>query len=326
MRRRDVLFGLAGAGLCGARARGQSAGKMYLIGRLDAAPSADAERLTAPLFPELAKLGFIEGRDFTLDRRSAEGELDRLPRLAAEIVARKPDLLFAFSTPGAAALKAATSTIPIVFCYVNDPVAVGFAQSLAHPGGNLTGLSNSSLEIAGKRIELLKEAVPAIRRIAIWYNPDTASDPFELRALQGAATALGLESHAVPARSSAEFEKAVQLTREWSADGISLTANAAAFTNRRLIVELIAGLKVPAIHWNAEFVEIGGLMAYAANFPDLARRAAHYGAKILRGAKPADLPIEQPAVFDFVINLRTAQSLGLTLPQSLLLRADRVLE
>ena len=223
-------------------------------------------------------------------------------------------------------MKAATSTIPIVFCYVNDPVAVGFAQSLAHPGGNLTGLSNSSLEIAGKRIELLKEAVPAIRRVAVWYNPETASDPIELHALQSAAMALGLESHAVPARTPAEFEKAGVLTREWSADGISLTANAAAFTNRRLIVELIAGLKLPAIHWNAEFVEIGGLMSYAANFPDLARRAAHYAAKILRGAKPADLPVEQPAVFDLVVNLRAAQSLGLTLPQSLLLRADRVLE
>jgi putative ABC transport system substrate-binding protein len=326
MRRRETLIGLAGALLMPRPSRAQSGGKMYRIGHLDAAPRADMDRLIAPFYPELAKLGFVEGRDFTLDRRTADGQLDRLPRLAAEIVAGKPDLIFAPPAPATAAAKAATSTIPIVFCFVNDPVGLGLVKTLAKPGGNLTGFSNSSVDVAGKRLQLLKEAVPAIRRLAAWFNPETANDPFELRALEEAAGALGLELQAFPAGTPTDFEKAAQLTKEWSADAVCSTPNPAAFTNRRLIIDLIAVLKMPAIYWNAEFVEAGGLMSYAADFQDIARRAAHYAAKILQGARPADLPVEQPSVFELVVNLRTARSLGLALQQPFLLRADRVLE
>jgi ABC-type uncharacterized transport system substrate-binding protein len=326
MRRREIVLGLAGALLICRRAYAQTPGKMYRIGHLDAAPIPDIDRLIAPFYPELAKLGFVEGRQFALDRRSAEGKLDRLPALAAEIVAGKPDLIFAPPAPAAAAAKAATSTVPILFCFVNDPVALGFAKTLAKPGANLTGLSNSSVEVAGKRLQLLKEAVPTIRRVAVWHNPDTANDPFELHALKDAAGALSLDLRAFPGRDPAEFENAALATREWAADGIGITANATAFSNRRLIVELIAGLKLPAIHWSGEFVEAGGLMSYAADFQDIARRAAGYAAKILRGIPAAELPIEQPNVFELVVNLRTARALGLTIPQSFLLRADRVLE
>jgi putative ABC transport system substrate-binding protein len=326
MRRREILTGVAAGLLMPGLTRAQTGGRMYRIGHLDAAPRADIDRLLAPFYPELAKLGFVEGREFTLDRRSADGQLARLPKLAAEIVAGKPDLIFAPPAPAAMAAKAATSTIPILFCFVNDPVALGFAKTLGKPGANLTGLSNSSVDVAGKRLQLLKEAVPPIKRLAAWYHPDTANDPFELRALADAASALGLELRAFPAGNPVEFENAAQLTQEWSADAVCLTPNPAAFTNRRIIIELIAGLKVPAIYWNAEFPEGGGLMSYAADFQDIARRAAHYAAKILRGISPADLPIEQPNAFELVVNLRTARSLGLAMPQSFLLRADRILE
>ena len=326
MERRHLLAVIAGASLAPRWAQGQGGGRMFRIGHLDASAIADSDRLQAFFYPELAKLGFVEGKNFVLDRRSADGRLDRLPQLAAEIVAGRPDVIFAPPAPAAAAVQAATTTIPVVFCYVSDAVALGFAQSLARPGANLTGLSMNPGDLAGKRVQLLAEAVPRLKRLAIWHNPASVNDAPALRSMERAAAELALEFRSFSAPGPAELEQAAQGTGNWRADGICLTANPPFYANRLRVLHLIAQLRIPAMHSNVEFVEAGGLMSYSPNFRDVARRAAHYVGKVLQGAKPAELPIEQPTEFELIVNLNTAQSLGLAIPQPFLLRADRVIE
>ena len=276
--------------------------------------------------PTLATLGFVEGHNLIVDTRSAEGHLDRLSALATELVALKPDLIVALPAPATAAVKALTSDIPIVFAFVNDPVGLHFAASLNRPGGNLTGLSNFSVGIAGKRVELLRELLPDLRRLAIWWNPDAINDPIELAEYKRAAGVLGLEVLTIEARNRGEYEAAATQSDRWMADGLCLHIRSPKFINRRTIIDLAARLGKPAIYWNTAFVEDGGLLSYAVNFQDLARRAAIYAAKILRGAAPGELPIEQPTTFELAINTRTAKTLSITFPQSILLRADQVIE
>jgi len=276
--------------------------------------------------PTMAEQGFVEGRNLIVDTRSAEGQLDRLPALAAELVALKPDLIVALSGPATSAVKALTSDIPIVFAFVNDPIGLHFAASLNRPGGNLTGLSNFSVAIAGKRVELLREAFPDLHRLAIWWNPAAVNDPIELAEYKRAASVLGMEVLTIEAGKPSEYEAAAAQSDQWKADGLCLTSNPPAFVNRHIIIELAARLGKPMVYWNTIFVEDGGLISYAVNFQDLARRAAIYAAKILRGAAPGELPIEQPTKFELAINQRTAKTLGLVFPQSILLRADQVIE
>ena len=261
-----------------------------------------------------------------VERRYAAGNLARLPALAAEIIALQPDLIFAPEGPATAAVKALTTTIPIVFCFVNEPVALGFAQSLAHPGGNLTGMSNFSVDIAGKRVELLNELVPGLTRLATWYNPEAVNDAVELKAVEDGAAKLGMQFLAIAANKPAEYEAAAAATGEWGAHAVYLNSNPAAFANCKQIIALMAAAKLPMMYFNANFVAEGGLICYAANFPDLARRSATYAAKIFGGAKPADLPVEQPTRFELIVNLKTAKVLGITVPQMLLAQADEVIE
>ena len=305
----------------------QQQGKVWRIGILQAGVREDNDKSSGiPFLAGLAELGYVEGRNLLVETRYAEGKLERLPALAAEILAFKPDLIFAPAAPATAAVKALTSTIPIVFCFVNEPVALGFAQSLARPGGNLTGMSNFSVEIAAKRIELLKEIVPKLNRLCAWINPDAVNDAVELREVERAAARFGMQFLALKARTPPEYDEAAVAARKWGADAIYINSNPAAVVNRKQIISLIAAMKKPAIYFMTPFVEDGGLIAYAVNFPDLARRTASYADKILRGAKPGELPVEQPTRIELVINMKTAKALGITIPPSIMLRADKVIE
>jgi putative ABC transport system substrate-binding protein len=326
MQRREFLIASAGVAALARTAFAQKAGRTFRVGQLLASPAAESLRLSAPFFPTLAEQGFVEGRNLIVDTRSAEGQLDRLPALAAELVALKPDLIVALPAPAAAAVKSLTSEIPIVFAFVNDPIGLHFGASLNRPGGNLTGLSNFSSALDAKRVELLREAFPDLHRLAIWWNPSAINDPIALAEYKRAADLFGMEVLAIEARNPVEYEAAAAQTDQWKADGLCITSNPAPFNNRRLIIELAAKLGKPAIFWNTIFVEDGGLISYAVSYQDLARRAAIYAAKILRGAAPGELPIEQPTKFELAINQRTAKTLGIVFPQSILLRADVVIE
>ncbi|HEU0215451.1 MAG TPA: ABC transporter substrate-binding protein [Stellaceae bacterium] len=304
----------------------QKSERTFRIGQLHASPTSEALRLSAPFMPTLAEQGFVEGRNLIVDTRSAEGQLDRLPALAAELVALKPDLIVALPAPATAAVKALTSDIPIVFCFVNDPIGLHFAASLSRPGGNLTGLTNFSAELAPKRVELLREACPDLHRLAIWQNSTAVNDSIELAGYSRAANVYGLEVLTIDARNPGEYEAAAAQSDQWKADGLCITSNPPAFINRRIIIELAARLGKPTIYWNTIFVEDGGLISYAVDYQDIARRAALYAAKILRGAAPGELPIEQPTKFELAVNQRTAKTLGIVFPRSILFRADEVIE
>jgi len=325
VRRRFVLAAGLVAVAPWLRVQGQE--RRYRIGILH----SSKREISVPLAEEpflggLAAAGYVEGRNLEVERRSADGMIERLPALARELVGANPDLIVSPSSPATAALKATGTTIPVVFCFVTDPIAAGFAESLSRPGRNFTGLSNFSAVVAGKRIELLGELIPKLSRLSIWYNPDAVNDGIELEDAKRAAARLGIQLRMTPARSPAEFESAAAATRKSGADAIYVMGNPASLAFRKEIVGLIAGLRLPAIYSNSVFADVGGLIAYAPNFPDLARRAAAYADRILRGAKPGDLPIEQPTKIDLVINLRAAKAIGVSVPQSLVFRADRVIE
>ena len=329
MRRRDLIafIGAAAVGIRPVAALPQAPPKFVRLGILQGGKREDVESFSEePFLSEVARLGYVEGQNLALERRYADGRLDRLPALAGEIIAFRPDLIFAPPAPATAAVKALTSTIPVVFCFVNEPVALGFAQSLAHPGGNLTGMSNFSVEIAAKRIELLKELVPGMARLAAWYNPQAVSDAIEVPAVEQAAAGLGMQFLGVKANVPAEYDAAAETTRNWRAHAIYVSSNPSAYANRKQIIALVAAARLPTSYFHARFVADGGLMAYSTNFPDLAKRAAGYAVKILQGANPANLPIEQPSRLDLSINLKAARALGLTIPQSLLLRATELID
>jgi len=328
--RRRSLVALISAAVVGSwpiAALPQGSAKTFRLGILQGGTREDVQSFSEePFLSELVQLGYVEGKNLTIERRYADGRLDRLPVLAAEIIAFRPDLIFAPPAPAAAAAKQLTTTVPIVFCFVNEPVALGLAQSLAHPGGNLTGTSNFSVEIAAKRIELLRELVPGLVRLAAWYNPQAVSDAIEVPAVEKAAAGLRMEFLPVKANVPAEYDAAAEATRNWGAHAMYISSNPSAYASRKQIIALAAAMKLPTTYFHAAFVADGGLMSYATNFPDLARRAAGYAARILQGANPADLPIEQPTRIDLSINLKTARALGLVIPESLMLRATALID
>jgi putative ABC transport system substrate-binding protein len=308
-------------------AEAQSATKVARIGYLTSNLSV------SPHLPEafrqgLRDVGYIEGRNVVIEYRDAEGKPERLPALAAELVALKVDVILAVSTPQALAAKQATRTIPIVLAFVGDPVASGLVTSLARPGGNVTGLTGLGPELVGKRLELLTQAVPGVSRVAVLWQPSGLGERTEKDMLKGAdvaGRALAVRLQFVEARGPADFDRAFSdMTRARAGALTVLTSNT--FTSeRRRLVDLAAKNRLPAVYPWREFVDTGGLMSYGANVSDLFRRAATYVDKILKGTKPADLPVEQPTKFELVINLNTAKALGLTIPQSLLGRADEVI-
>jgi ABC-type uncharacterized transport system substrate-binding protein len=276
----------------------------------------------------LREHGYIPGQNLAIECRWTEGRPERASALAAELVGLKPDLIFTTNTPNVRAVKQATSTIPIVMVYVTDPVASGLVASLARPGGNVTGLTWAvGSQIVGKHLQLLKEIIPTLSRVAVLFDP--AASPYTaplLQETQAAAQALGLTLQLYEVQDPNEFEAAFAAMTKARAGALLVLGHALFFTQAGRIAELAAQSRLPAVYPYRESVEAGGLMAYAVNAPDMFHRAAAYVDKIFKGANPGDLPVEQPTKFDLLINLKTAKALGLTIPQSLVLRADEVIE
>jgi putative ABC transport system substrate-binding protein len=300
--------------------------KVPRVGFLGASTPALADHLLQAFIRGLRELGYVEGQNIVIERRFADGKLDRLPALAAELVNFKVDVIFAPPTTAALAAKKATSAIPIVFALVGDPVGTGFVASLARPGGNMTGLSTINVELGAKRLELLKEAFPTVSRVAVLLNPIDPSNVLQLKETQRAAHALGMQLLPIEAQRPEDFDPAFLAMAAGRADALLVMENPINFTHRKLIVDLSNKSRRPAMHALTELVDAGGLMSYSVSYPDQFRRAATYVDKILKGAKPGDLPVEQPTKFELVINLKTAKALGLTIPPSLLFRADQVIQ
>jgi putative tryptophan/tyrosine transport system substrate-binding protein len=327
---RRAFIGTLAGGLLAAplAAEAQQAAKVARIGYLS--PSlATSPHLREAFRQGLRDLGYVEGRNLVIEYRGAEGKPERLPALAAELVALKVDVIVVTSTPAALAAKQATRTIPIVFIAVADSVASGLVTSLARPGGNVTGLSLLTSELVGKRLELLKQAVPGVSRVAVLWQPGDYGERTEkdiLKKAEVTAPALGARLQVVEARGPADIDRAFSDMTRARAGALMVLGSTMFFTERRRLVDLAAKHRLPAVYPTRDSVDAGGLMSYGPNLADLFRRAATYVDKILKGAKPADLPVEQPTKFELVINLKTANALGLTIPQSVLGRADEVIQ
>jgi putative tryptophan/tyrosine transport system substrate-binding protein len=325
MDRRDTVLALLALGAAPLAAEAQQAAKVARIGFL-AANLAANPHLREAFRQGLRDLGYVEGRNLVIEYRDAEGKYERLPALAAELVALKVAVIVTGGgTPSALAAKQATRTLPIVFTSAPDPVTDGLVTSLARPGGNVTGSSNLNPELVGKCLEQLKQVVPGVSRVAVLWRPGDAGEPTQkdmLKAAEVAARALGVRLQFVEARGPADFDSAFSDMTRARADALTVLPSVMFFSERRRLVDLAAKNWLPAVYAQREFVDAGGLMSYGPNLADLFRRAATYVDKILKGAKPGDLPVEQPTKFELVINLKTAKALGLTIPPSLLQRAD----
>jgi putative tryptophan/tyrosine transport system substrate-binding protein len=305
----------------------QQAGKVPRIGLLSTTSPSDRPPLLDAFRQGLRELGWVEGQNIVIDYRYAEGRVDRLPDLAAELVRLKLDLIVSAGTQGVTAAKNATETIPIVMIGVRDPVGTGLIASLQRPGGNVTGVSGSAgLEIVAKQLELLKETVPKIRRVAILSNPANAYHQLAIREVNVAARSLGVQLQLLEARGPNEFDGAFAAMAKERVGALLVLSDAMLNSHRTRLADLAARSRLPAAYGVRESVEAGGLMSYGPSFLDFYRRSAAYVDKILKGAKPADLPVEQPTKFELVINLKTAKALGLTVPDTLLARADEVIE
>jgi len=318
-----ALAGLSLASGCGLLPSAARPPEVPAVGLLSGFSQNQAHEITDPFRQGLAELGYVEGRNIALELRLAEGRDERLTELAGELVARPVRVIFAPDTPAALAAKAATGAIPIVVGG-GDPVALGLVDSLARPGGNVTGLSFASVLIAGKRLELLKQVAPTTRRVvALWYAPN-APGAATLGELQEASPRLGIDLRPVGIRGLDDLDAAFQAASAEQPDALYVIDGGLS-TRRARILEFVAGTGLPSMFVRRELVAGGGLMAYGPSFPDIYRRGASYVDKILKGARPGDLPIEQPTTFDLVINLKTAQALGLTIPQSVLQQATEVI-
>ena len=305
----------------------QQAGKVHRIGCLSSGTSPDAQQRFEVLRQGLRELGWVDGQNIVIEYRIAEGRFDRLPDLAAELVRHKVDIIVAVPTPAAVAAKKATAAIPIVMIGVADPVGLGLIASLARPGGNVTGLSWSvGVELWVKQLELLKEILPKDRRVAILSNPANPFQALAIEDLKVAARSLGLRLQLLETRSPDEFDGAFAAMAKEHAGAVLVISDTIFSAQRARIADLEAKNQLPSMHGLKSDAEAGALMAYGPNFPDQFRRAAIYVDKILKGANPADLPAEQPTTFELVINMKTAKALGLTIPQSLLLRADEMIQ
>ncbi|MBI4562226.1 MAG: ABC transporter substrate-binding protein [Candidatus Rokubacteria bacterium] len=294
---------------------------VLLPGRPEPSPSLDSFRQA------LRELGYVEGQNLAIEYRWAEGRSDRLADLAAELARLPVDVIITSTAPAIQAARQATSTIPIVMATVGDPVVTGLVASLARPGGNITGLSLIAPELAGKRLELLKETVPKLSRLALLWNSASLAMRHTFREAQVAARTLGVGLQSLEVQGDPEdFERAFAAIPRERPDALFVTLDPFTSLHRKRIAELAAKHRLPAMYELRAFVDAGGLMSYGPSVPDLWRRAGSYVDKILRGAKPADLPVEQPTRFELVINLKTAKSLGLTIPQSVMIRADHVIQ
>lgn len=274
----------------------------------------------------LREFGYVEGQNIVIEYRSADGRQERFPDLATELIRLKVDLIVVRGTPAALAAKNATRTMPLVMTAAGDPVGSGIVASLARPGGNVTGMSGLGVEMYAKRIEVLQALLPRLARIAGLFNMSNPNHPPQWKQVERAARSLGVQSQLLEVRDSGDLEQAFDAATGQRADALVVGLDAVTQANRGRIVSLAAKHRLPAIYGSGEFVDAGGLIAYTVNFPHLYYRAATYVHKILKGAKPADLPVEQPTKFELLINMKTAKALGLAIPQDVLLRADRVIE
>jgi ABC-type uncharacterized transport system substrate-binding protein len=325
MRRREFITLLGGAAAWPLAARAQQAGRRPTVGFLGATtPSADGQRFAA-FVQRLRELGWIEGRNVAIEVRWAQGLSERLAEIAAELVRLKVDVILTHTTPAVLAAKQATSLIPIVFATSGDPVGTGVVASLARPGGNVTGLSSQATDTVGKRLELLREVVPSLRRLAILANVGNPASVLQMREAQAAASTLGLIVEAAEIRRAEDIGSAFEALKGRT-DALNVVPDPLVNANRVRINTLALGARLPTMHNFREYVESAGLMSYGPNRSDAFRRAADLVDKILRGAKPGDIPVEQPTKFDLVINLTTAKALGLEVPPMLLARADEVIE
>ena len=326
-RRRQFLLS-AGALLAAPfTARAQSDGKVWRIGYIQTAHPEEAAHLTKAFEDRLRELGWVEGKNVVIERRFAGGKQALLPQLAAELVALKPDVIVTGTNPVVAAVKKATATIPIVMCGSRDPVGSGFIASLARPGGNVTGLANdASPDMVGKNVELLRQAVPSASRAALLINPlSPAADTYR-KVVEAAAQKLGLGMQIVEIRKREELEAAFAAMAKARVEALVVHSDPVLFTARIQIIELALKHRLPGVYSFSEYVKIGGLMSYGPTLEENWMRAAGYVDRILKGAKPGDLPVEQPSIFRLVINLKTAAALGIKIPQSMRLRADEVIQ
>jgi putative ABC transport system substrate-binding protein len=325
MDRRTFIGGVAGALLAAPlAARAQQAEKVYRIGILEPIPAAQNAANLDALRKGLRELGYVEGRNLIIEYRSADGRAERFADLGWELVRLKVDLIVTRGTPAARAAKNATGTIPMVMATMGDPRAI--VASFAQPGANITGLTTFSTELSAKRIEILKELVPNLSRVALLHNMGNPAVPPEWEETKRAARSLGLQAELLDVRSGDDLRRAFELAVRQHVDALVVGADGLTQMHQQTILDFVARNRLPAAYPAREFVEAGGLIAYAVNYPDLYFRFASFVDKILKGAKPGELPVERPTKFELVINLRTAKTLGLTIPQSLLLRADEMIQ
>ena len=322
MRRREFIAGLGGAAAWPLVARGQQDRKVYRIGILTVAP----ERTWDGFFQELRERGYVDGQNLIIEPRYSEGKAERWSELANELVGLKVDVIVVSTTPAALAAKKATGTIPIVFPTAFDPVGAGLADSLARPGGNATGFGLLIPEVSAKGLALLKEAIPRLVKAAVLWNAANPGNSLVWRDVEATAQAIGVTLLSQQVRESKDLDAAFVGIKQVRSDGLVVLSDALLMSHQGQIVDFTIHEKLPAVFPFREFTELGGLMSYGPNLANMFRMGANYVDKILKGAKPADLPIEQPTKFELVINLKTAKALGLEVPPSLLARADEVIE
>ena len=309
-------------------AQAQQTGKIFRIGFLDSSTASGMAVLVDAFRQELSKLGWIQGKNFTIEYRFAEGKSERLPELAVELVRLKVDLIVVTGSPPTRAAKNATSSIPIVMAANPDPVGFGFVASLARPGGNVTGFSSMAFELGTKRLEILKDAVPKLARVGLLRVPaETGLGARQMKELRPAAQYLKLKLEEIETKANAEgLENAFQIAKQKRVQAIMTTATGGFFAERKRIVELATKYRLPSVYFQKEFVDEGGLMSYGVDYEDLYRKAAHYVDRILKGTKPADLPVQQAMRTEFIISLPAAKKIGFTVPYELLWRANKVIQ
>jgi putative ABC transport system substrate-binding protein len=317
-----VIYFLAAFSIAGA----EQPKKSGRIGVLTSSTPASTAAVLKAFREGLRDLGYVEGQSITIENRYAEGKLDRLPKLIEELIELNVEVIVVSGQEAVRVAKKATKTIPIIMTVVQDPVASGLVDSLAHPGGNITGITNLAQELSGKRLELLKEAFPKLSRVAVLWQPDAPGPILTFKDTQVAARALGLELESLEVRSANDFDNAFKTAIKGRAGALIVLQSLLTVSYREQILKLAAKHRLAGMYTASEFVEAGGLMSYAPSYTEIYRRAAVYVDKILKGAKPANLPVEQPTKFEFVINLKTAKQIGLTIPPNVLARADKIIK
>jgi ABC-type uncharacterized transport system substrate-binding protein len=327
LRRREFMTLLGGAAAAWPlAARAQQPGKMYRIGFLGNSTAALEGSLVGSLREGLRDLGYVEGQNILIEYRWAEGQYEQFPALIAELLAQRVEVIVTAGTPASLAVKNATTSVPLVMVAVGDPVTTGLVASLARPGGNITGLTSTSEELDGKRLELLREVIPKLSHVAVFWNPENPTLLTSLKEMRAAAQVLGIKVQVLEVRTPADLEETFKAIVRERPGALLVMGDRLFLHNRQRIMDFATKQRLPVVPGHPELVEAGGLMSYGASYPGMHRRAAYFVDRILKGAKPVDLPVERPTKFELVINLKTARALGLEVPPTLLARADEVIE